>query len=150
MNQAPGIRHEKPIRRIPLFQFLGLSIVFVTGAVGCGPSGPTTHEVRGRVTFDGVALPDAQIQFWPESQWYDPPFTRSTKDGRYRAHVRPGEHTIRIRAQKTVAAPPGTRGPRGLLSTVSVDVIPERYNVASELQLTVSGPTEKNLDLLSR
>src|SRR5437764_1158459 len=82
-------------------------------AAGCGPSAPPVYEVRGQVTLNGVALPDAQIQFWHEVRGYDPPFARSASDGSYRVLARAGQYTVRILAQKTVPAPPGTSGASG-------------------------------------
>lgn len=42
--------------------FAALSVV----AMGCGGSGPVTHEVSGVVTLDGAPLPEVAVVFTPD------------------------------------------------------------------------------------
>jgi hypothetical protein len=47
-----------------IFQILALGLL-VAIVVGCGPSGPKTHSVTGKVTIDGEPAANVRITFQP-------------------------------------------------------------------------------------
>ena len=128
-------------------RLLALFLVLGCVAMGCGP---TVVEIHGKVTLDGAAVPDAQIQFVSDDATLGPGFARAAADGSYRVLLRQGNYTVRILAQKKVPPPPGTIGLGGLpLKEITVDALPERYNAKSELRTTVSDAKELNFELMS-
>ncbi|MCE9563044.1 MAG: carboxypeptidase-like regulatory domain-containing protein [Planctomycetes bacterium] len=121
----------------------------VFAIVGCGPSEPVKHEVHGRVKLSGQDVPGAQVQFATDKAGVDAVTAICGEDGTYKLMVPAGENTVRILAQKLVPAKKGLTGPYGVqIDKVTEDIIPPKYNVKSELRVTVQGPMEKNFDLL--
>jgi len=68
-------------------------LVLLSGLVGCGPKGPVMHEVHGRVTLSGKAVPGAQVQFVPDQKGTDPASAVCDEDGTYKMMVPAGDHT---------------------------------------------------------
>lgn len=126
---------------------VALLLSLVCGMAGCSPA---TYELHGKVTLDKTPIADAQIQFVPSDPALGPLFTRGSQDGTYRITLPRGDYTIRILAQKSVPPPPGTIGPGGQpLKAITVDVVPQKYNVKSELRTAVTEAAELNLELKS-
>jgi hypothetical protein len=130
-------------------RLVGCFVLFVFVSVaGCEPSAAQLHEVKGTITFDGKVVSGAQVQFVPDGRSGDPASAISGDDGTYLVRVPAGAYTVRILAQKSVPAPPGAKGPSGApITTMTVDVIPERYNAKSELQRTITAPAQLDFDL---
>jgi len=119
--------------------------LLLAGVLGCGP---VFYEIHGKVTLDGTAVPDAQVQFISSDETQGPAFARADQAGRYRVLLRTGDYTVRILAQKSVPPPPGTPGPNGKpLEAWTIDVIPRKYNAESELRATVTGKGEVDFKL---
>lgn len=114
--------------------WIPLAICFVGG---CGKGGPDLAPVKGRVTFDGRPLADADIEFQPDNM-LPPSVGHTDADGRYEllykrgvAGARVGQHTVRVTASPSVAKNPPN--------------IPPRYNRQSELRQEVK-PGDNSLD----
>lgn len=72
--------------------FLFLSSVFVF--VGCGPSGPKLYPVKGAITVNGKAAPQALVFFHRKGKTdiNEPvPFGRATDDGKFSVTYAPGQ-----------------------------------------------------------
>jgi hypothetical protein len=125
--------------------FLALLLGLSTGA-GC--SSETT--VNGEVLLDGQRLKEGVIRFVPadgKSQTASAPII----DGRFTATMVPGEKRVEISAPRVV----GKRKMYDLPDSPEVDNVverlPARYNVRSELTLTVrSGTQEQRFELKSQ
>ncbi|NQT41368.1 MAG: carboxypeptidase regulatory-like domain-containing protein [Planctomycetes bacterium] len=62
---------------------------------GCSGDGPTTHDVSGKVTYQGQPVADAQVGFLPigDADEIKPARGQTDADGRYtlRTYVKPGQ-----------------------------------------------------------
>jgi hypothetical protein len=114
-------------------------------ALGCGPSGPRTCEVRGSVTFDGKPIKDGSIVFVPT----DPKLGAeggSIKEGRYQARAKEGKNKVQITA---LDIGPNTVYVEG--NPIASNFIPEKYNERTELEVDVrSDTTEFDFDLVGQ
>jgi hypothetical protein len=129
-------------------RLVGCFVLFVFACAGCGSSATQLHEVRGTIKFDGKVVPGSQVQFVPDGRPGDPTSPVAGEDGTYLVRVPAGAYTVRLLAQKSVPAPPDAKGPSGApVTTMTVDVFPERFNTKSELQRTISGPAQLDFDL---
>ncbi|MFM9196105.1 MAG: carboxypeptidase-like regulatory domain-containing protein [Planctomycetia bacterium] len=115
--------------------------------VGCGPA---VHEITGMVMLDGRPVDKAEVLFVETSPAAKDFVSKTGSDGRYRIRLRPGDYRVSIVADKQVPAPPGLKGIYGdPLTTVTVGIIPRRYNEQSELRCTVSKAGVLDFDLAS-
>ena len=120
---------------------LGLALV-----LGCGPSGPTTYTVTGRVTFDGQPVEEGEIIF-RAADGASGSWEARIVGGSYSMEVTPGEKRVEITARRKVeGASPAASGEPALSFE---SFIPERYNEKSELtaNVTPSGPNTFNFAL---
>jgi hypothetical protein len=124
-----------------------LALALLLGLTAGCSSEPT---VTGEVWLDGQPLKEGVIRFVPvdgKSQTASAPII----DGRFTATMPPGEKRVEISAPKVV----GKRKMYDLPDSPEVDNVverlPGRYNVRSELTLTVRpGTQEKRLELTSQ
>jgi hypothetical protein len=117
-------------------------------AAGCG--GPEFHPVRGTVTLDGTALPEASVTFIPESE--EGTWGVATTDAEGKFTVRTGEQegllagTYEVRITTYVAGndqedPPIPPVP---------EKVPEKYNARTTLKEEVKpGENDFQFDLSS-
>jgi hypothetical protein len=120
-------------------------------SMGCGAAGPPTYRIEGKVSLDKTPVANAQLLFDPEDRSQGAIAAHSDEDGAYDVDLRAGNYTVRILAHKTVPANAKIAGPSGgALTTMTVDIIPPKYNVNSTLRKTVEGPGEMNFELSSR
>jgi hypothetical protein len=114
---------------------------------GCSGGKPT---VSGEVTLDGKPLEEGIIRFVPadgKSQTASAPISK----GRYRAEPPPGEHRVEISAPKVVGKRKMYDAPDVPAVDDVVELLPARYNVKSELTLTVKpGSQTKDFPLSSK
>jgi hypothetical protein len=126
-----------------------LSIVVPALLAGCS-GGNATGTVRGEVTLDGRPLERGIIRFVP-ANGQAPTADAGITDGKFTATVPVGEMKVEITAPKVV-------GKHKMFNTADspqvdavTELIPPRYNVRSELKMTVrSGSQEKSFRLRSR
>jgi hypothetical protein len=125
-----------------LCRLLTAAAVAWTGMVaGCGSGDPTPREpVSGRVTLNGQPIAEGQISFLPEDG--DNVVAAPIENGSYRIRraegPSPGPHRVsiwsRVPSGRQIEADPLNPGE---LVDEYVETVPERYNVKSELTVTV-------------
>lgn len=124
--------------------FLAAALVAVAG---CGDGQPATGTVTGDVTWDGKPLPDGHIKF--ETADGKSAGEAPIKDGKYTATVQTGDAVVRITSNKVIGK---KKMYEGAADSPTVDVteelLPPKYNVQSELKMTVAkGDQQKPFDL---
>ena len=144
-----GLRFACPT----LLLFIGCMFI-----CGCGRQGPERVTVSGNVTYRGQPLKEGMIRLIPTPGTNAPVSTAAIIDGRYTlaAHggVPVGTHKIEIMAYRAnKQQPPDTAlsdFPGVGSKAKVVQIIPEKYNTKSELEITVpsgSGKITKDFDL---
>jgi hypothetical protein len=122
-------------------------LVILPAVVGCGGSKFVSHEVKGRVTFEGAPVTEGQVTFedpttgFANSAGLDAmgAYTVALADGNYQVSIQPP--TIQI------GGGPDTPPDEGYKD---VDNIPEKYRRADTSGLTAQiapGQLEHNFDL---
>jgi hypothetical protein len=132
-----------------LRQALGLALVAVHLA-GCGSSdGLTRVVVEGNVKLNGSPVEKGQIRFIPQIGTKGPVYLQDIVDGKYvcdRAGGVPvGQHRVEI-----LAWDPSVPFPKGPGAPTPKQLAPEKYNVKSELTMTLDDSTNtvvKDFDL---
>jgi hypothetical protein len=124
-------------------------VVLVLAVAGCATD-PSVGTVSGEVTLDGQPLKDGIIKFIPgdgKTATADAP----VRDGRYSATVPPGPKRVEVSAPKVVGKRKVYDTPGSPEVDVVSELIPARYNVQSELTMTVAaGRQTMNYELKSR
>jgi hypothetical protein len=120
-----------------------LAAVFILSFAGCD-RGPKTHEIAGRVVFQGTPISEGDVFFVQEGSGTQ--FAGKIRDGRYSLSVGEGTHAVKIRASKKMPLPAGKKGAMGE-TEADQDFIPEQYNAKTTLKESVVGPREINFDL---
>jgi hypothetical protein len=118
--------------------------LFLVAAVGCGGA-PADGKVRvwGTVTLDGSPLADGAILFDGERKL--PSEMGRIRNGKYEVRVAPGARVVRITSERV------SPDKRDKLDMPLVEqVLPARYNSASELRVTVNADKEEKFDLRSQ
>jgi hypothetical protein len=106
--------------------------------------------VKGAVTLDGKPLDAGQILFVSVDQ-SSPTVEATVQSGSFEAIVSPGEKRIEIRAPKVAGKKKLYNTPDSPTVDAIVDLLPARYNVNSELTLTVDGAEQvHDFDLKSK
>ena len=128
--------------------------------IGCGKNGPERVTVSGTVTYQGQPLREGMIRLVPMPGTSAPVSTAPIIDGRYslNAHggVPVGSHKIEITAYRPNSnrSPPAAdelEFPGMEAQSPVVQIIPDKYNSKSELEITVtsgSGEITNNFDLV--
>lgn len=116
---------------------------------GCS-SKPTDGSIKGTVTLDGQPLATGQILFVSIDQNAQPAQAEITA-GQFEALVPPGEKRVEIRAPKVTGKKKMYDTPDSPTVDTVVELLPAKYNVNSELKLTVDGSEqEQKFDLQSK
>jgi hypothetical protein len=116
--------------------------------VGCGGSGLT--PVAGVVRLDGQPLAEGTIHFAP-ADGGGPSQAAVIREGQYSTELSPTNYKVQIFAPKPskVVAKLDENGPGG--GPRVEELLPQRYNVLSELTLNITGPTKAaNFELKSK
>jgi hypothetical protein len=117
---------------------------------GCGSDEPPTGTVSGEVTLDGAPLPAGNIQFRPMAGDVGTGGTE-IKDGKFEAVVPVGKMRVEITANKVVGKRKAYDSPESPVVDVVEELIPQRYNVTSELSTDVKeGGQTVRYDLKSK
>jgi hypothetical protein len=130
-------------------QALGLALVAVH-LVGCGSSdGLTRVVVEGDVRLNGSPVTKGQIRFIPEVGTKGPVYIQEILNGEYSCDraggVPAGQHRVEI-----LAWDPSVPFPKGPGAPTPKQLAPEKYNVKSELTITLddsTNPVVKDFDL---
>ena len=103
--------------------------------VGCGPSGPVTYEVSGKITLDGKPVSSGEIVFrtadGSAASW-----AGRIVDGRYSFRATAGQKRVEITATREVRSKVESASGEGDLQYEHY--IPAKYNVESELSAQVT------------
>jgi hypothetical protein len=115
---------------------------------GCGDK--STSQVSGLVKFDGQAIPEGAISFYPVDGK-----TRTAggqiKDGNYSVKVPVATMIVRISMPKVVGKKKLYNAPNSPERPLTAEALPARYNSQSELKLDVTpGEMHKDWDLTSK
>lgn len=114
--------------------------------VGCGDGKPATGTVAGDVTWDGQPVKDGHIRF--EAADGKSAGEAPIKDGKYTATVQTGDAVVRISANKVLGKKKMYDTPDSPTVDEVVELLPPKYNVQSELKMTVAtGSQEKKFEL---
>ncbi|QDU60252.1 hypothetical protein Pan216_10910 [Planctomycetes bacterium Pan216] len=116
---------------------LGCSLL---GACG-GLSGPPRCAVSGEVTVDGAPVEQGAITFVPHQGTSGPVAGGAIVEGRFAISERkgplPGKYLVRIRGSKKtgrlIDVPPDSVNPDGEQVEEIIEIVPTRYNEASDL-----------------
>jgi hypothetical protein len=130
---------------------LGVAAGIVTGGPGCGRAsdGIDRRAVSGSVTLDGKPLPTGSITFNPDGP--GPSAGGTVTDGRY-AIARPdgpapGRYKVYVHSlARTGRKIPDSDGPRGSTVDEMKNIVPERYNLRTELEAQVQKEGENRFD----
>lgn len=119
-------------------------------AGGCSSEAGRKGSLRGEVTLDGQPLKEGVIRFVP-ADGRSPTADTAIVGGRFSATVPVGEKRVEISAPKIVGKRKMYETPDSPVVDEVVELIPARYNVRSELTITVrKGTQEKRFELKSR
>lgn len=130
---------------INLFGMLLLTAAFA----GCS-SEKGGGIVKGTVTLDGQPLAAGQILFVAVDQ-ASPSAEGTITSGQFEALVPPGEKRVEIRAPKVTGKKKMYDTPDSPMVDTVVELLPAKYNVNSELKMTVDGTAqEQKFDLQSK
>lgn len=121
------------------FQKLPLLIlVAITALAGCGGSG--RQAIEGTVTLDGQPLAEGYLRLRPEPGTASPAAGAPVKDGAYAIAPEGGTFAGKFRVEITAMRPSGrklTHPETGQPYDEKIQVLPPRYNKASELRVDV-------------
>ena len=125
------------------------AVLLIAVIVGCS-SKPSGGTVKGTVTLDGQPLAAGQILFVAADQNAQAAEATITA-GQFEALVPPGEKRVEIRAPKVTGKKKMYDTPESPTVDVVAELLPAKYNVNSELKLTVDGSVqEQKFDLQSK
>lgn len=110
--------------------------VILLAALGC--SSESMGKIQGSVTLDEQPLDSGIIRFASTDQSAQP-VEATIAAGRFEAVVPPGEMRVEIRAPKVTGKRKMYDTPDSPTVDEIVELLPKRYNVDSELKLTVDG-----------
>jgi hypothetical protein len=109
-------------------------------STGCGPTDAQKITIQGRVTLDGVPLPQGSVIFIPS----DPALGAAggrIAEGVLTVTTFKGPHKVEVYAEKQVTRPvPPGAPPEAGISFVSI--IPKRYNEKTTLTFDVQSSTD--------
>ena len=118
-----------------------LALVIAAAAAGCSGSGPAT--VEGTVTLNGEPLKEGVVTFVPADPTASGTAGAPIKDGKFRAEVPRGEMRVQISAPKVVGKRKAYDTPDSPVVDIVDELIPARYNVQTQLKVTVTSSGQK-------
>lgn len=126
---------------------IGAVVLFLLATVlvvGCGGEDPF-GELSGTVSYDGKPINDGAITFIPDN---GPTAGCVIKDGRYVAKVALGPTKVKISGSNLVGHKKVYDTPDSPVMPVMAEVVPAKYNQATELRYDVQpGKQTKDFDL---
>ena len=130
--------------------FAAVAVALVATLAGCGGGGKPQAQVNGAVTLDGKPLDAGVIHFYPQSDEGGPSASADIKDGRYQLQTGVGPMKVVINANQVVGKRKMYDTPDSPVVDDIRDVLPERYNMKSELKAALTtGSNEVNFELKS-
>ena len=123
------------------------AVALVAALAGCGGGKPQA-QVTGTVTLDGKPLDTGVIHFYPQSDEGGPSASADIKGGQYQLQTGVGPMKVVINANQVVGKRKMYNTPDSPVVEDIRDVLPERYNMKSELKANLTpGPNGVNFDL---
>lgn len=117
--------------RGPLF-CLAFAAVALFVSSGCGPA---TATLTGEVTIDGRPIERGFITISPADDIQAPPALAEFTNGKYEIKTVVGKKFVTISAQRVVDRRKQSEAPDSPLIEITEEVLPERYNVKSDLTI---------------
>jgi hypothetical protein len=115
-----------------------------------GCSDPTVGVVSGTITIDGAAVKSGSIAFFP-IDGKSPTSGAEIVEGRYSVTVAPGTASVEIRVPKVIGQKKLYDAPNSPVKEVMTELLPAKYNDASELTLDVKpGKNQKDFPLTTQ
>lgn len=122
--------------------FLASCVLFVAGCGSGKPSEVQRVKVSGTVTLDGKKLGTGKVLFDPQNG--EPPNELDILDGKFEGYAAVGKNKVQISSYQKMSmkeklrkeGQPVIDGP-GYDELVEENILPERYNVRSEIQREV-------------
>lgn len=125
------------------------ALFLAAALVGCS-SEKSGGTVKGTITLDGQPVFAGQILFVSVDQ-STPSAEAAITAGQFEALVPPGEKRVEIRAPKVTGKKKMYDTPDSPTVDTVAELLPAKYNVNSELTMTVDGTVqEQNFDLQSK
>jgi hypothetical protein len=136
---------NQPIRRPVLLLALSASL----GAAACSTAAQR-GTVNGTVTLDGGPLKEGVVRFVPVDG-KTPTASANVADGKFTADVPVGEMRVEFSAPKVVGRHKAYDAPDSPVVEDVAELIPERFNIKSELRITVrKGSQDETFALKSK
>ena len=127
-----------------------LGALLLTAAFAGCSSEKNGGAIKGTVTLDGQPLATGRILFVAVDQG-SPSAEAAITAGAFEALVPPGEKRVEIRAPKVTGKKKMYDTPDSPTVDTVVELLPAKYNVNSELTMSVDGTAqEQNFDLKSK
>lgn len=121
------------------------------GSSGCAGGSGGRVDVSGTVILEGQPLKEGTIEFFPLEQ-QDTKGGALIVDGSYsmvkKSGLKPGKYLVKLTSGdgKTPASDEEVAAPGGSTNIVSVDMIPEEYNIASTQEREVKAGEVNKFD----
>jgi hypothetical protein len=140
LNTFLGGHQDRWLPRTMLLLIVGAGL-----ASGCGRARTQAMRVpvKGKVLLDGKPLPSGRISF--NAMNGEPPATMQIQNGSYAGQAIVGRNRVMITSSKSSSMKKtmGFDGP-GYDESVEVNMLPARYNVATELEAVVAEGVQEN------
>ena len=125
------------------------ALVLIAVMAGCSAK-PEGGAVKGTVTLDGQPLANGRILFIAVDQG-SPSAEATITAGQFEGLVPLGEKRVEIRSPKVTGKKKMYDTPDSPTVDIVAELLPAKYNVNSELKMTIDGTAqEQKFDLLSK
>ena len=126
---------------LKLVLLLAIAVLFT----GCGPDGPVTYPVSGKVTLAGEPIAEGEIVF-RDAAGAEGSRGAKINGGAYAFESTAGAKRVEITAHRKINVPPSPSGEGGVNYEM---YIPEKFNVKTELtaEVTAAGPNTFDFSL---
>jgi hypothetical protein len=136
---------NQSLRRLLIF----LALIILSGSAGCGGSS-AKGTVNGTVTLDGQPLKEGTVRFVPVDG-KTPTADGIVRDGKFTAAVPVGEMRVEFSAPKVTGRHKMYDTPDSPMVDDVVELIPDRFNIQSELKIMVRpGSQDETFSLQSK
>jgi hypothetical protein len=128
-----------------------LALLPVAALLAAGCSDSPTRTLSGTVTLDGEPLKEGTVRFVPVDTKTGGTAGAAIKDGKFTAEVPLGELRVEISAPKVVGKRKAYDTPDSPMVDIVKELIPARYNVNSDLRVTIKkGGQKETFALVSK
>ncbi len=125
------------------------SAVTLLCITGCGPESNTAY-ISGTVSIDGKPTDKGSISFIPVNG-QGPTAGAEIKDGKFNSQAALGECKVEVRVPKVVGKKKLYDTPDSPIQDVMEEVLPSKFNEASELRIDIKkGTNTKDWDLKTK